>query len=95
MVDKDRKLFGFLLNNYWVVVREDSDTSVAYEDYHQRYVLVQVENGTLSVVFDEKSIKEEIIIRSLIIEDHLYLITSQSLKIFTLDDFSLVKRVNN
>jgi inhibitor of cysteine peptidase len=95
MVDSSRQLYGFTLTDWTFDTVIDGVRDIAVvNDFTYRYQLVTIENSTIVDLFSQDSKKDEYYIRSLIIDDSLYIISNISLEIISLDDFTTIKNIS-
>ncbi len=94
MVDSSRQLYGFTLTNWTFDMITDGVRDIAVvNDFTYRYQLVKIDDSKIVDVFTQDSKNDEYYIRSLIIDESLYIISNLSLEIISLDDFTTIKDI--
>ncbi len=86
MVDNLRKWFGFVLSDYTVVMYE-SDSSISSTNYYQQFILVDASNQNLSILYQQQSILNQYFIRSILVNDTLFLFSNIDVTIINIATF--------
>lgn len=87
MVDSTRNLFGFVLLDNVMTISSEDNIMQDY-NYNQNFILMNVDQGKINIIMNLPSDENEYFIRSIIVENSLFVFTNQSFKLIDLDSLS-------
>jgi uncharacterized secreted protein with C-terminal beta-propeller domain len=86
LVDKTRKWFGFVISDYTVVFY-DNDSNIASSNYNQQFILMDASNQKLTNLYQQQSKSDQYFIRSIIVDDTLFLFSNLDVTIINTETF--------
>lgn len=86
LVDKTRKWFGFVISDYSVFFY-DNDSNIASSNYNQQFILMDTSNQKLTNLYQQQSKSDQYFIRSIIVDDTLFLFSNLDVTIINTETF--------